>query len=421
MGVIYVSTPLSSPLPHVTGKFSLALLPQVIPHATVEQVLAETGKTSQRRRALPMDFLMYYLVALALFRQESCREVLRLVQEDLRAVVDLAVQPDVAGKAAITQARTKLGPLAVQTLYTRLVAPVATPQTRGAWYRGRRVVSIDGTTLATPDSLSNTAAFGHPGSPQGVSAFPLVRLVMLVEAGTHVMFQTVLGAYHDAEITLAARLLPALTSDMVLLADRNFYGHALWRDAIATGAALVWRVKKNLKLPVEERFPDGSYLATTNPPTGAPCGHLVRVIEYQLHGKRTVYRLITNLLDPAEAPAHELAALYHERWEHESTLDELKTHLRGGAEVRLRSESPDLVRQEIYGLLLAHYAVRAVMHAAVLEADADPDQLSFLHTVRILRRKLPQLAALPPSAVVRLVGHRPHRRAPGARRLQSRA
>ena len=394
----------SSPFPHVTGKFTISVLPQVIPPALVEQVLADTGKTSQRRRALPTDFLVYYIIALALFLQDSCREVLRLVQEDLRGAIDIAVQPNVAAKSAITQARTKLGDTVLQTLYERLVTPRATPATRGAWYHQWRVVTLDGTTLTTPNSESNAAAFGHSGSKHGPSAFPLASLVTLVEAGTHCIFGAAIGAWREAETTLARPLLSLLTAEMLLLVDRFYYGHTFWQQATATGAALVWRVKKNLRLPVEQRLPDGSYLSTTTPPKGIAHGHRVRVIEYQLTGQHTVYRLITNVLDHTSAPAQELAALYHERWEHEGTLDELKTHLRGGAEIRLRSETAALVRQEIYGLLLAHYAVRVVMHAAALEADEDPDHFSFIHTVRILRRKLPQLAALPPSAVVGLVG-----------------
>ena len=417
-----MSSPSSaSPLPHVTGRFSLALLPQVIPPETVAQVLADTGKTSQRRRALPTDFLVYYIIALGLFMDDSCREVLRRVQEDLRQVVDLAVQANVAGKSAITQARTKLGLPAVQLLFARLVAPRATPETRGAWYRRWRVVSFDGSTLATPNSASNAAAFGHSGSKHGLSAFPLVSFVTLVEAGTHLIFGAALGAWRDAETTLARTLLPLLTPEMLLLVDRFYYGHAFWQAALDTGASLVFRVKKNLTLPVAERLPDGSYLSTTPPPKGVAQGHRVRVIEFQLTGHHQTYRLITNILEHTLAPADELAALYHERWEHEGTLDELKTHLRGGADVRLRSESADLVRQEIYGLLLAHYAVRSVMLAAAREADEDPDVLSFLHTVRVLRRKLPQLAALPPSAVVGLVGRRPDRGATRTRRLQPRA
>jgi hypothetical protein len=349
---------------------------------------------------------------LSLFRQESCREVLRLVQEDLRADLALAVRETVPVKSAITQARDRLGVTPLQTLYEQLVTPQATPQTRGAWYKRWRLVALDGTLLATPDSASNTATFGYSNSKHGPSAFPLARLVTLVEVGTHTLFAASLGAYRDAETTLAFPLIErAVTAEMLLLADRNFYSHARWQQAAATGAALLWRVKSTLTLPVEALLPDGSYLTTVGRTSAQHPGIRVRVICYRLAGSAEVYRLLTNLLDPQEAPADDLARLYHERWDHEGTLDELKAHLCGTR--RLRSETPDLVKQEIYGLLLAHYAVRAVMHTAALEADEDPDRLSFTHTLCVLRRKLPQLAALPPSAVVPLVGKGPRRSATG--------
>jgi hypothetical protein len=411
----------SSPLPHLAGKCSIALLPQIFPPNQVAQILTETGKTSQRRRALPSDFLTYYTIALAFFRNEPCKEVVRIVQEDLRETVQRQVRHTVPVKSAITKARIRLGLEPLKQLYAQVVTPRATPQTKGAWYRHWRTITLDGTSLATANSPSNDEAFGRANSKHGPSAFPLVRMVNLIESGTHMIFGTVLGAWKEGETTLARGLLPLLHHGMLLLADRNFYGHHLWHEAVATGAALVWRVKDNLKLPVEHRLPDGSYLSTTTPPRGIAHGHRVRVIEYQLHGSTTVYRLITNILDPDEAPAEELACLYHERWEHENTLDELKTDLRGGGDVRLRSELPELVRQEIYGLLLAHYATRHVMHEAALASDRDPDTLSFSHTVYVLRRKLPQLVALPPSAVVTLVEERPRRSAARTCLLQSRS
>ncbi len=406
------------PLPHLTGRAAIPILPQVIPTTLVEQILQDLGKTSQRRRALPHDFLVYYIITLGLFRQDACREVLRLVQEDLREVFELAVQDDVPGKAAITQARTDLGSQVMQTLFERLVVPRATPQTPGAYYRHWRTVSLDGTTLTVPNSVSNAAKFGHSGSKEGPSAFPLAHLVTLAETGTHIIFRAAIGAWREGETTLARPLLTALTPEMLLLADRAYYGHECWQTALDTGAALVWRVQKSLRLPVEELLPDGSYLSTTVPPKGVAQGHRVRVIVYQLAGSTEIYRLITNILDPTLAPALELAALYHERWEHEGILGEVKTDLLGGANKRLRSESADLVYQEIYGLLLAHYAVRYAMHEAALEADTDPDRLSFIHAVRVMRRKLPQLAALPPSAVVPLVGERSDRHPAGAGLLQ---
>jgi hypothetical protein len=225
-----------------------------------------------------------------------------------------------------------------------------------------------------------------------------------VENGTHVLFGARLGRYAEGEATLAARgVLAALRPGMLCLADRYFFGCALWQAAAETGADLLWRVRGNLRLPRETALPDGSYLTTIYPGdkdrrhrTG---GVRVRVIEYRLEGVAEAeprYRVVTTILDPQRAPAAELAALYHERWEIEGALAELKTQLRGARAV-LRSKTPELVRQEVWGLLLAHFAVRGLMHEAALRADEDPDRLSFSHAVRVIRRKLPQFAALPPS------------------------
>jgi IS4 transposase len=222
-----------------------------------------------------------------------------------------------------------------------------------------------------------------------------------------VLFGARLGGFAEGETTLAHDAVPALRPGMLCLADRQFFGHALWREAAATGADLLWRVKRNVRLPRETRLADGSFLTTVYPSekdrrhrvNGVP----VRVVEYRLEGvadAEPLYRLVTTILDPAAAPAAELAALYHERWEIEGALAELKTHLRG-ARMVLRSKTPELVRQEFWGLLLAHFAVRGLMHEAALRADEDPDRLSFLHAVRVVRRKLPLFAALPPSGAAR--------------------
>jgi Transposase DDE domain len=191
---------------------------------------------------------------------------------------------------------------------------------------------------------------------------------------------------------------------MLCLADRNFLGYELWQQAQATGADLLWRGKKHLRLAREAELPDGSYLSRIYPSERDwrknTKGIRVRVIEYTLEGvpeAEPSYRLVTTILDHRVAPAAELAALYHERWEIETALDELKTHLRG-AQVVLRSKTPDLVKQEFYGFMLAHFAVRGLMHEAALKADEDPDRLSFLHAVRVIRRKLSTFGAIPPSA-----------------------
>lgn len=404
---------------------SLGVVAQTFPQEAIRAVLAETGRASQRERDLPAHVMVYYVIALALYMQVSYREVLRCLLEGVRWLggPDATLQP--AGKSGISQARTRLGAAPLQRLYEAVVRPIATSQTRGAWYRQWRVMSLDGTTLEVADTAANARAFGRPEASRGASAFPQLRLVGLVETGTHVVLGATLGAYRTSEVTLARAVVPHLTPEMLCLADRFFPSFDLWQQASATGAALVWRLRKNARLPVLERCPDGSYLsrlrvnwhcrATDRLPIP------VRVIEYTLPNvpeAEPVYRLVTTILDPTQAPAAELAALYHERWEIEGAFDELKTHLRG-ARIVLRSKTPELVRQEAYGLLLAHYAVRGLMHEAALSAARDPDALSFTHAVRVVRRTLPHFAALPPSGPASPAPDAPRRVARRARGLES--
>jgi hypothetical protein len=300
-----------------------------------------------------------------------------------------------------------LGSEPVKRLHDRVVGPIAERSvkrhTKGAWYRQWRVVSLDGSTLDVADTCENAEAFGRPGASRGRSAYPQIRFVSLVENGTHILFGSQMGGYHTGEATLGDEACRHLRAGMLELADRNFFSYGGWKKASATGAALVWRVKKNLVLPCLKRFTDGSFLSKVYPSTKArrhdTDGILVRVIEYTLTDvpdAESLYRLITTILDPAAAPANELAALYHDRWEIENALDEFKTHLRG-AQIVLRSKQPDLVRQEFYGLMMAHFAVRGLMHEAALKANEDPDRLSYVHAVRVIRRKLPLFVSFPPS------------------------
>jgi hypothetical protein len=387
----------------LSDHISLGVIARTFPPEEVRRVLAETGKASERERDLPAHVMVYYAIALALYTTSGTREVLRCLLEGLRWLWG-AEAVRVAGKSGISQARSRLGEAPLRRMYEQVVRPIATPATKGAWYRRWQLVSLDGSCLDLADTEENCRAFGRPEASRGESAFPQLRFVALVENGTHVLFGACLGGFAQGETTLAHDVLTALRPGLLCLADRQFFGHALWQAAAATGAELLWRVKRNLRLPRETRLADGSYLTTIYPSQKdrrhRTRGVQVRVVEYRLEGladAEPLYRLVTTILDPAQAPAVDLAALYHERWEIEGALAELKTHLRG-ARVVLRSKTPELVRQEFWGLLLAHFAVRGLMHEAALRADEDPDRLSFLHAVRVVRRKLPVFAALPPSS-----------------------
>jgi hypothetical protein len=330
--------------------------------------------------------------------------VLRCLLEGVQWLRDPSAGVRVAGKSGISQARTRLGWEPLRQLHDEAVKPVAVRSTRGAWYRNWRLVSLDGSTFDVADEKVNQEAFGRPGASRGSSAYPQIRFVCLVENGTHVLFGSQMDGYRTGEIRLAKAVLPRLRRGMLCLADRQFFGFELWRQAQGTGADLLWRMKKNMRMAAEKRLTDGSYLSHVYPSERdwrhKTNGVLLRVIDYRLEGiaeSEPIYRLATTILDAGKAPADQLAALYHERWEIETAFDELKTHLRG-AQIVLRSKTPDLVRQEFYGLLMAHFAIRSLMHEAARQADQDPDRLSFLHAVRVIRRKLVVYGAIPPSA-----------------------
>jgi len=387
----------------ITDFISLGVVTKTFPITAIESALKQTGKSSIRQRDLPAHVVVYYVIALAFYMQSSYGEVLRCLLEGIRWILGPEASIRVTGKSGISQARTRLGWEPVKHLHDEIVQPIAIKSTKGAWYQNWRLVSVDGSTLDIADETCNEEAFGRPSSSRGSSAFPQLRFVSLVENGTHVLFGTRMGGYKTGEIILAREVLTSLRKGMLCLADRNFYGFELWKQARGTGADLLWRIKGNIVLPCEKRLYDGSYLsrvyASPKDQRHKENGVIVRVIEYRLEGvdgAEPRYRLLTTILDHAVAPAQELAALYHERWEIETALDELKTHLRG-QNIVLRSKTPDLVRQEFYGLIMAHFAIRGLMHEAALKGNEDVDRLSFLHAVRVVRRKIASFVAIPPS------------------------
>jgi len=388
----------------ITDYISLGVIARFFPAEKVHEILQQTDRASVRERDLPAHVVVYYVIALALYMRSSYREVLRCLLEGVQWLLDPSAKVKVAGKSGISQARTRLGAEPVKRLYAAVVAPMAEKRTKGAWYRQWRLVSLDGSTLDVADTAENEKAFGRPGASRGSSAFPKIRFVGLLENGTHVLWAAHMDQYATDELTLAESVVPALRKGMLCLADRFFPSYKLWRAAEQTGADLLWRTRQNARLDVEKRLPDGSYLsriyASTADRRNQRRGILVRAIDYRLQDIKEaepIYRLITTILDPTQAPAKDLAALYHERWEIETALDELKTHLRG-AQIVLRSKTPELVQQEFFGLLMAHFAIRGLMHEAALKADEDPDRLSFLHSVRVVQRRMARFGAIPPSA-----------------------
>ena len=386
----------------VAHLISTGVLASVCPRALIDEVLAQTGKASQRERRLPAPAVVYYVMALALWREAPLEEVLRVVCEGLQWLGGGAAGAVQASKSAISQARTRLGPEVMKQLADRVLQPMARREAPGAWYRGWRLMAVDGSCMDVADEAANAEFFGYPAASRGQSAFPQARVLGLVECGTHAVVAASIAPYAFSEVAMARQWLPAkLTGDMLVMADRNFYGFKLWQAACASDAKLLWRVKSNLGLPVEQALADGSYLSTVfdSEDRARRHGQRVRVIDYTLKDSATPvlssYRLVTNILDPEAAPALELAALYHERWEIESVFDEFKTHMRSTSTV-LRSKTPALVEQELWGLLLAHYAVRQLMERAAWQQGLDPDRLSFVHALRVIKRKMPQAAAIPP-------------------------
>lgn len=367
------------------------------------EALAAHGAQSKRQRGLPHEVLVYFVMAMVLCANVAYEEVLRLVIEGLRQWLgDEAMVKATVTKGAISLARWQVGAAPLRQLHREQVIPHGPPDMPGVWYQGLRVMAIDGSTLDMPDEAANARHFGYPGASRGSSAFPQMRFVALAECGTHTLCHANPGPCRIGELTLAGPVIDQADATMLVTADRNFFNYPFWHRAAATGARLLFRARANQRLPRETELADGSYLttlyATDKDRRRQVNGTVVRVIEYALEGipdPEPSYRVVTNWFDIDAAPAAELATLYHRRWTIELSFDEFKTHLADRA-VALRSKRPELVEQEFYALLLAHAAVRRLMtHAAQASQQAAKD-LSFIHAVRVLKRRLPAAAAIPP-------------------------
>ena len=407
----------------LTDWISLGVLASSVPRDAVDEAVAAADKGARRSDGkLPPHVMVYFAMALALFAEEDYEEVAARLTETLASwgCWDQSWATPTSG--GITQARKRLGPEPLELLFDKVAGPVAGELTRGAFLRHWRLMAIDGFELDVPDTPANAAAFGYPAGAREHPAFPKVRVVTIGECGSHAKVAAQMGPVGGkgaSEQALARRMFGQLQEDWLLIADRGFYNWPDWQAAAATGAALLWRVKADLRLPVLDLLPDGSYLSLVAKPTlhdkarnkliaAARAGERldpalamrIRVIEYEIpdrdgDGSGELIALITTITDPARASAAELARAYCERWEEETGNDQLKTCLRGPGSV-LRSKSPDMVRQEIYGYLLTHYAISALICRAATEADIDPDRVKFLRTVRIIRRRAADPAAFPP-------------------------
>ena len=385
---------------------SVGVLTRVFPPELVDEVIAEVGRTEQRHRSLPARVMAYFSIAMALYSEGSYEDVLAQLTDGLSWASGWQEAYSPPSKSAIFQARARLGSEPLAALFERVAKPIGAEQTPGVWLAGRRLVAVDGMCLDLADTAANDEHFGRPGVNKGErSAFPQARVVALAECGTHAVFAAQIGKYSQSESTLTVPLLDRLEPGMLLTADRGFFSYALWRRAIGTGADLLWRVRTDKSAPKPthvEDLPDGSWLAHLHQTHSAAARRqepmLVRVIDYTIEDGRenpTSYRLFTTLLDPDEVAAVDLAAAYTQRWEIELTFDELKTHQRGPRTV-LRSKSPDLVLQEIWGHLCCHYAIRSLMAQAATHSGHDPDRVSFVAALRITRQTLAHPGAFPP-------------------------
>ena len=384
---------------------SVDLLKRSFSRELVDDVIAEAGAKEQRHRALPAWVMAYYAPAMALYADGSYVDVLSLLTDGLSWSSGWEESWKLPTKSAISQARIRLGAGPVEAMFRRATRPVATVDTPGSFLAGRRLVAVDGTTFDLADSTANDEFFGRPGVNKGErSAFPQARVVAMAECGTHVMFDAEIGVYSAGERELAGPMIDRLEADMLMLADRGFYSYALWQQAAATGADLLWRISKTIKPHPIEELSDGSWIVEIRPPNtpGPDDGEpfQVRLIDYTVDngtGQETGgFRLFTTILDPDDISAVELARAYTQRWEIESAFDELKTHQRG-PRVVLRSKSPDMVHQEIWGHLCCHYAIRTLMFEAADHAGQDPDRVSFVAAINISRATIAQPGDFPPS------------------------
>ncbi|MEU3498783.1 IS4 family transposase [Kitasatospora cineracea] len=375
------------------------MLAQVFTPELVDAVIAEHDRAERRRRILPARLVLYFVLGLCLFARESYEEVIRLLSVGLPGSTALRR----VNKSSLCRARARLGPEPLETLFRAVAGPLADVDTPGAFWRGLRLLAIDGTQIDVPDSVSNGLTFDGPClTDRTPTGFPQVRAVVLAEVGTHALLDAEMGGWREGENGLALPLARSVGPDDLVIADRGFWGAAFYRDFVVQGGAdLLVRLASNKRGVLQEELPDGSYLSLMRPKkqnmlrakkagVPFPARIIFRVIPFAVAGEP--WWLATTLLDPVKFPAAELIDLYRQRWEIEMAFDEIKNHL--GASGPIRSRTPDGVRQELWALLAVHHALRMLMYTAATTGPViDPDRVSYLATVRVIRRTVVVQAA----------------------------
>jgi hypothetical protein len=390
-------------------ELSFDAIAQAVPVAVVQAVLAESGACEQRERKLNMLVTVFLTIAMNLYPRASIGEVLRKIAQGLRYI-----WPDpeyrVANDSAISQRRYQLGARPMAALFHRVCQPLATPQTTGAFLFGLRLMALDGSTENVADTPENAAAFGRHHADRGDSAFPQVKAVYLAECGTHAIVDAGFWPCQTSERVGGLRMLRSVGPGMLVMWDTGFHDFDMVKLAVDRGAHVLARLPAHVKPQLMRRLPDGSYLATIRPSDYARRKRgeclLVRIIEYtitdpNLPHSGEIHRLLTTLLAPERYPALDLACAYHERWEIELVIDETDTHQRL-ADRPLRSLKPVGVIQELYALLMAHYAIRSLMHEAAVQANLDPDRLSFTQALNVLQAAIPEFQMTAPELLPQL-------------------
>jgi Insertion element 4 transposase N-terminal/Transposase DDE domain len=400
----------------LTDAIGIGTLTRLVPRELVDEAVASEGRKEIRKNKLPARVMVYFVMAMGLFYGDSYEEVMRKLADGLDYMGTWRRDWETPSPGGLCHARQRLGAKVMREIYERVAVPCAMRSTKGAWLAGRRLMAVDGFGMEAPDSQENAEYFGYAGK-KGRSAFPFVRMAALTECGTHAIVAAEIGRDGEGEETLTRRILSsgAVGAGMLVMADSGLYSYANLKMVLDAGADALFRVGANVELPILEWFPDGSYLSFIADSkekakssyrlrhglakiTDLP-GFYVRVVDYEITNRgdgEEIITLVTNITDPGEIPAVELAAAYHQRWEVELVFDELKTHQRGPGTI-LRSRKPELVEQEIWGLLLTHYGIRHLMREAADQAELDPDRMSFTRALRVVRRQVTGQAAFSPS------------------------